>query len=375
MMVLSRVLLPGLALFAAGIAACGGALAQRGPAPGDLKAMQQRAMVFFMAKGAPNACGEGCSEWIAAEGMFDPEAHNRLNAFLNANNRPNLPVLFYSPGGMAGPALLVGSILRERRMTAGVGQTIPEGCRESPYHDQACRKRLASGGVFTAKLVQAGAICASGCVYALTGATTRQIAAGARLGIHASSFRRDGEGKAGAESREVSAASRARLLSTYDHLRKYVTLMGIDPGLIDEAEKTPHQRVHWMSREELARFGVVAGDNFETRWRAVEAPIFSIVKAVSRASPRTTAIDITCYSPGNAYVSVRRELAAEEFGSMTVVRMVSDGQTLWISPPRTSRATTSGRAWCRSRDCGRRRRPGSRSRKPSARRRAMSPAR
>src|SRR5262252_7974021 len=28
-------------------------------------------MIFFVAKGERNACGLGCSEWIAAEGMFD----------------------------------------------------------------------------------------------------------------------------------------------------------------------------------------------------------------------------------------------------------------------------------------------------------------
>ena len=38
-----------------------GAAAQPNPEP----------MIFFVAKGEPNACGPGCSEWIAAEGMFD----------------------------------------------------------------------------------------------------------------------------------------------------------------------------------------------------------------------------------------------------------------------------------------------------------------
>ena len=37
------------------------ALAQQNPEP----------MIFFVAKGEPNACGPGCSEWIAAEGTFD----------------------------------------------------------------------------------------------------------------------------------------------------------------------------------------------------------------------------------------------------------------------------------------------------------------
>ena len=28
-------------------------------------------MIFFLAKGERDACGPGCSEWIAAEGMFE----------------------------------------------------------------------------------------------------------------------------------------------------------------------------------------------------------------------------------------------------------------------------------------------------------------
>src|SRR3979490_3576698 len=39
-------------------------------------------VVFFLAKGEPNACGPGCQEWIAADGTFDPGADGRLRALL-----------------------------------------------------------------------------------------------------------------------------------------------------------------------------------------------------------------------------------------------------------------------------------------------------
>ena len=39
-------------------------------------------MVFFLAKGEPDSCGTGCSEWIAAEGKIDLGAAQRLRAFL-----------------------------------------------------------------------------------------------------------------------------------------------------------------------------------------------------------------------------------------------------------------------------------------------------
>ena len=42
-------------------------------------------MIFFVANGEPNACGSGCSEWIAAEGEFDgPAVEQRFRKLLNS---------------------------------------------------------------------------------------------------------------------------------------------------------------------------------------------------------------------------------------------------------------------------------------------------
>jgi hypothetical protein len=36
--------------------------------------LNQRPLIFFVAKGGPDACGSGCSKWIAADGMIDSGA-------------------------------------------------------------------------------------------------------------------------------------------------------------------------------------------------------------------------------------------------------------------------------------------------------------
>ena len=78
-----RNLLIGLVLLnASGAAEAASRNARPVAATPSLEALKQQAMVFFMAKGAPNSCGPGCSEWIAAEGAFDPEAPQRLREFL-----------------------------------------------------------------------------------------------------------------------------------------------------------------------------------------------------------------------------------------------------------------------------------------------------
>src|ERR1700682_6393725 len=40
------------------------------------------AMIFYVARGAADVCGQGCSEWIAAEGTVHWDTHKRLLAIL-----------------------------------------------------------------------------------------------------------------------------------------------------------------------------------------------------------------------------------------------------------------------------------------------------
>src|SRR2546423_9633860 len=56
-------------------------------------------IVFFLAKGEPDACGPGCSEWIAADGAIDRDAGKRFRALLERIGKRKLPVYFHSPGG------------------------------------------------------------------------------------------------------------------------------------------------------------------------------------------------------------------------------------------------------------------------------------
>lgn len=291
-------------------------------------------MVFFVARGDADACGPGCDTWIAAEGTFDPEVHQRLTEFLAKPARQRLPIFFHSPGGELQPSIAVGNILRDRRMTAGIGQTIPDGCREARKADEACRKLMRSGRDLKARLRVDGAICASGCAYALVGASARIIGSGARLGVHASRLvprlgpeaTRDANAKRVVEAARVAAEARS-----YDLLRQYVTLAGVDAAFIDLAIKTPHNKVHWLSREDMARLGIIPGEYFETRWFRIAKPggNFLIVKSVTQPSQlnrqeyRTTNIGIDCVVGNRAYVTLRRELPTNEQSAKLALRMIS----------------------------------------------------
>jgi hypothetical protein len=285
-------------------------------------------IIFFIARGRPDACGPGCDTWIGAEGTFDPDAVRRITEFLAVSGRQSLPIFFHSPGGELQPSLAIGHLLREKRMTAGIGQTLPDGCREGSKADAACRNAMRSGRIMPARLQVSSGVCASGCAYALIGASTRLIGQGARFGVHANRViarpdHADDIRRAGPGARH-SAESQS-----YDLLRHYVTVAGVDPELIDLAVRTPHNRVHWLSRDELERFGLVPDDFFETRWFRHAKPDGStfIIKSLTQVMPtqehRTTNIAINCVPNTRATVMLRRELGAAENTPQPVVRLSS----------------------------------------------------
>ena len=100
--------------------------------------LNQRPLIFFVAKGGPDACGAGCSKWIAADGMIDSGAAERFRAFLDQSELRSLPVFFNSPGGIASQSIALGLTLRKYRMTAGVGRTFPNSCRATKPDE--CRR-------------------------------------------------------------------------------------------------------------------------------------------------------------------------------------------------------------------------------------------
>jgi hypothetical protein len=141
-------------------------------------------MIFVVARGEPNACGRGCTEWIAGEGRFDEGAVQRFREFLAVLAKRDLPIFFNSDGGLVREAVQIGLMLRENRMTASVARTVPEGCHLGFPLDDACRRLIQSKREHAARLYFGGARCGSACVYAMIGASTRHVDPGATLRIH-----------------------------------------------------------------------------------------------------------------------------------------------------------------------------------------------
>jgi len=323
--------MPRIILFACLLLAC--ALGRLAHAQKVVAANVRDPMIFVVAHGGPDACGPGCSDWIAAEGYFDKDAAARFRSFLASLNGRQLPIVFDSNGGILGQGVMIGRALRERRMTASVGETYPDACRSGIAARPACRKIMQESHEVRARLRTGGGKCHSACVYALIGASRRQVPPNAPVGIHAS--------RETAASLEVAARpGGATAAQIQADLKNYVLQMGVEPGIIDLAYRTPASSLHRLTRDEIAQFGIETRAPFETSWIAYEVhrlPLTVIVmlKAVSRprgagaSEFRTTNLSFICANRlTGAVIDVRRELASNEIGVSAEVRIVVGSSAL-----------------------------------------------
>jgi len=209
---------------------------------------KENSMVFAVAHGSPDSCGAGCNEWIAADGSFDKDVEKRFRSFLDTLHGRKLPIFFTSTGGFMNESFAIGRMLRERKMTAGVGTTIPEDCRGNNVTEDSCRRMLQAGGPLKAQLRTAKAYCNSACVYAFIGASDRQVAAGAVLGVH-SPLQTDLAPKSRQALEAIDEQARARR-------RQYTKEMGVNPELVELADKTPYIDVHVLTRDEIVRLQI-----------------------------------------------------------------------------------------------------------------------
>jgi hypothetical protein len=247
-----------------------------------LARVRSNPMTFMLATGEPNACGRGCSKWIGAEGEFDDGAAQRFGDFLAGLKNHNLPIFFNSEGGLVRQAVQIGSMLRENRMNAGIARTVPEGCNLGTPPSDACRRLMRSKRDHNARLYFGAAGCASACVYAMAGASTRHVDPAANVRIHSGL------------AQDIEMAE--------NFLRRYLVTMGIDAGLVDAAAKIPFRTFRGLSRGEMQQFGFETRGAHETPWFAYHGPDqeFLLLKSITLATGdagdefRTRTVALAC---------------------------------------------------------------------------------
>ena len=295
-------------------------------------------IVFFVAKGEPNACGPGCQEWIVADGTIDAGADGRLRTLLNKLHGRKLPVYFHSPGGLVVAGLAIGRLLRTRGLTAGVGWTIPQGCDPKQARETACDKLKRSGRDLTAELDTQRTMCNSACVYALVGAAVRDVGAGIKLGVHSSSIsfslrRADSEGHVTQVPAKVAPeVLRAAMQAGYERIAVYLREMGIGAGLLAAAREVRNDQLHYLTRDELVAFGIDRRERIEGAWWLLDQPTgasaVKLIEVKESDAFRRTYLRLTCRNANAVRFQFARELGADRAGLAIPLRVTASGKKI-----------------------------------------------
>jgi hypothetical protein len=219
-----------------GLVAVGCAQAQtpQRPAVGGIGSPPD-AMIFYVARGAAGACGPGCSEWIAAEGTVQWDTHKRLINILDRQAGRKLPVVIHSWGeSNLNVATSLGRILRGRGIDATTGPTEVEACNGKTEAECFALKR--PGGPLDARVMVPDDPCDLACVLILAGGVHRSLPAGTKVMLTGMSIHNR-------LAPIVSNDERVGATARFDQLfRIYLRDMGVDPELLDIADKTSDVR-------------------------------------------------------------------------------------------------------------------------------------
>jgi hypothetical protein len=277
-------------------------------------------LTIYLAKGEANSCGQGCDRWIAIEGKVDIDAAARVRRFLRGVKDTRRPIYFHSPGGDVRQAFAIGRLLRARKAIGRVGRTIATACAAESQADEACLKTKTAGGEVAAGLATKGAMCNSACGYVFLGATTREVAPDAVLGVHNSKLIVEFRGHPSARQRAEFMASRR---DRADRERSaYVEAMGISHELVELIQTVKFESVHMLTRQELYRFRIDTRSLAETAW-TLEAGARAFIRKSALArkddgSFRTMEWRLFCENKDSARLMFIREFDKGAAGTSSV---------------------------------------------------------
>jgi hypothetical protein len=213
------------------------------------------AMIFYVARGAPGACGQGCSEWIAAEGTVQWDTFKRLLAILDRQAGRKLPVVIHSWGeSNLNVAASLGRILRDRGLDTTVGTTEVAACNGKPEAECFAAKR--PGGPLDAQAKSPDARCELACVLMLAGGVHRSLPPGTRMMLSGMSIHNR-------LAPNVSDERREGLTALFgEQFRMYLRDMRVEPELLDIIDRNSESgRTTEMPPSEWFRLRIVTASS------------------------------------------------------------------------------------------------------------------
>jgi hypothetical protein len=129
-------------------------------------------------------------------------------------------------------------------------------------------------------------------------------------------------------------AARSQVRVREAQTRKYIVEMGIDVRLFDIVSKTPHESVHYLSRDEIAGFRIDPREFQETGWMLMQSrrvsvrKLFIEARGPERRDYRVGIVDLSCAAPGRTGLIYVRGLASDEAGRAQTLGLVVDGKEI-----------------------------------------------
>ena len=193
------------------------------------------AMIFYVARGATDSCGPGCSDWIAAEGTVQFDTNRRLIAILDRQAGRKLPLVIHAWGrSNFGTATKMGRILRDRGIDATAGATEVKACHDKPEAECFALKR--PGGPLDATIKTSDAACDVACVLMLAGAVHRSLPPTTRVILTGMTIFNRLAPNVSEEEREGATAY------LNQQFRVYLREMGVQTELIDIIDRNSASR-------------------------------------------------------------------------------------------------------------------------------------
>ncbi len=306
---------------------CGSAAAQTRPSqPARTRPaprlFQTHPIVFYIAKGAPDACGRGCDTWIAIEGQFDGNAAARFRKFFQPLRSRNLPIYITSPGGNLEQALAMGAYLHERPAVVRVARAIVRDCGFEAQDSDVCLKLKRSGRELASDLWTRNAICNSACPYFLLGASKREIAPDSALGVHSAKVITQFLGVVPTPEMLAAATQRGKERSN-GLLASYFSRVGADTGLLKLVSTVKFEDVHVLTRDEIIRFGIDRREHVETPWQFENGGRSMVGKFATQRSEGETAFRLLqwrliCVSTEQFELDVQRPTTKSTFPTVAI---------------------------------------------------------
>jgi hypothetical protein len=211
------------------------------------------AMIFYLARGREGACGQNCSEWIAAEGIVEWDTFKRLFAFAARLGERKLPVILNVWGESdLKVAMSLGKIIRDRGLDVSAGKTVVAGCADAT--EVACIALKRSGNSLDAAIDISAVECDTVCLLILAGGVHRTLPAGAKVIIGPTHVR-------DRLAPNVSEERQKGLLAYYgDQYRIYLQQMGVATDVVGIIEQNAASgRATQILRADWLRLGIVTG--------------------------------------------------------------------------------------------------------------------